>query len=124
MTSLAAQGGSDGARPMVTAIAGLALATLPAATVLAFGHGTAALAAVLVFAVAGTGPGLVCWLDAGDGLAQAGLIVVASLTLFAGASTALIWLHAWTPSLLWILAAASVLSCLVRLHVFRRKARA
>jgi hypothetical protein len=76
-----------------------------------------------VFAIGGSGPGIVCWFDAGDGLAQAGLVIVASLTAFAGASTALIWLHAWTPSLLWILAAASLLSCLARLVRIDRQER-
>lgn len=124
MTTLMAQMRPGGSRAVMTAVVGLALATLPPLAVLAFGDGTPALAAVLVFAFAGTGPGIACWVDAGDGIAQAGLIVVVSLTAFATASTAMIWAHVWTPSLLWILAGASLLSCLARLVRFDRQERA
>ena len=110
--------------PTATATAGLVLAVVPVVTAIISGHGTAALVAVLVFAVAGSGSGLVCWVDSGDGIAQAGLVVVASLTAFAAASTALIWLEAWTPSLLAILAGASAVSCAVRLTVARTQRRA
>jgi hypothetical protein len=123
MTTLTAQMRPGELRPVMTALVGVVLATLPPVVVLVFGDGTPALAAVLVFAVGGSGPGVVCWVDAGDGIAQTSLIVAASLTAFATASTALIWLHAWTPELLWILAVASLLSCLARLVRFDRQVR-
>jgi hypothetical protein len=123
MTAVTADMRPGGSRAVMTALVGVVLATLPPLVVLVFGDGTPALVAVLVFAVGGSGPGILCWVDAGDGIAQAGLIVAASLTAFAMASTALIWLHTWTPALLWILAAASLLSCLARLVRFDRQGR-
>jgi hypothetical protein len=111
-------------RTQITATAGLALAILPPLVVVACGPCVAALAAVLVFTFAGAGPGLMCWVDAGDGYAQAGLTVAVSLAAFAAASTTMIWLHAWTPSLLWILGAVSAASCLARLSLLGRGRRA
>jgi O-antigen/teichoic acid export membrane protein len=97
-------------RQRATAAAGLVLAALPLVAILWPGTRGAALA-VVAFAIAGSGSGLMCWVDTGDGLAQAALVVVVSLTAFAAAATALIWLDAWSPSLLWILACVSALSC-------------
>ncbi len=124
MSGSAVVTGPGGSRAVTTAALGVLLAVMPALTVLVVGSGTPALAAVLVFAIGGSGPGIVCWVDAGDGLAQAGLVVVISLTAFAGTATAMIWLDAWRPQLLWALAAASLLSCLARLVRHRHGRRA
>jgi hypothetical protein len=102
-------------RLRLTAWLGLGVAILAPVVVVAIPSQTAGLVAVIVFACAAAGCGVMCWIDAGDGAAQAGLIVVTSLAGFALASTALIWLHAWTPSLLWLVGAATAASCLSRL---------
>jgi hypothetical protein len=102
-------------RPLLTAWLGLSVAIAAPLVVLAVPSRAAGLVAVLVFACAAGGSGVMCWIDAGDGAAQAGLVLVTSLAAFALAATALIWLHAWSPSLLWLLGAASAASCLARL---------
>jgi hypothetical protein len=110
-------------RPLLTAWLGLSVAILAPLIVLAVPSRTAGLLAVIVFACAAVGTGVMCWIDSGDGAAQAGLVVVTSLAGFALAATALIWLHAWSPSLLWLLGAASAASCLTRLVSARRARR-
>jgi hypothetical protein len=107
-------------RTLVTAWLGLSVAILAPLIVLAVPSETAALVAVLVFACAAAGSGVWCWIDAGDAAAQAGLVLVTSLAGFALAATALIWLHAWSPSLLWLVGAATAASCLTRLVSARR----
>jgi hypothetical protein len=109
-------------RLVATAWLGLGVAILAPLTVLAIPSEAAGLVAVLVFACAAAGSGVWCWIDAGDGAAQAGLVLVTSLAGFALASTALIWLGAWEPSLLWLLGAATAASCLTRLLSLRRLA--
>jgi hypothetical protein len=107
-------------RLLATAWLGIVVAVLAPAVVTVAGPGVAALAAVLAFAAAGAGPGVMCWIDAGDGYAQAGLVLVTSLAAFAFGATVLLWLGAWTPALLWALGAASALSCVIRLAAARR----
>jgi hypothetical protein len=109
-------------RPLLTAWLGLSVAILAPLTVFAVPSSTTDLIAVLVFACAAGGSGVMCWIDAGDGAAQAGLVLVTSLAAFALTATALIWLHAWSPSLLWLLAAATAVSCTARLVSSRRLA--
>jgi hypothetical protein len=57
-----------------------------------------------------------CWVDSGDGPAQAALTLVLSLAVTAIVSAVMIWLSAWHPHVLLALAAASILSCVVRLR--------
>jgi hypothetical protein len=107
-------------RLAATAWLGLGVAIVAPLIVLAVPSQTAGLAAVLVFASVAAGSGVWCWIDAGDDAAQAGLVLVTSLAGFALASTALFWLGAWTPSLLWVVGAATAASCSTRLVSLRR----
>lgn len=107
-------------RPRLTAWLGLTVAIVAPLLVLALPSSTTGLIAVLVFACVAAGSGVMCWIDAGDGAAQAGLVLVTSLAGFALASTSLLWLHAWTPSLLWLIGAATAASCATRLVTWAR----
>jgi hypothetical protein len=74
------------------------------------------LAATLLFLLAGVGPGITCWFDTGDGLVQTALTSVLGIAVIALASVGMIWLSAWHPTWLLVLAVPSVLSCLLRLR--------
>jgi hypothetical protein len=69
-----------------------------------------------VIAFAGVGAGVMCWVDAGDAYAQAGLVLVLSLGSLALAATIMLWLEVWHPALMWTLAGGSAASCLCRLR--------
>ena len=103
------------ARTAMTARVGLLVGIVAPLVVLVSPWRTVSLVAMLVFAVAGLGPGITCWFDAGDPYAQAALTVTLSLAAFALAATILIWVAAWHPIALLLLAIPSVLSCLQRL---------
>jgi hypothetical protein len=74
-------------------------------------------AGALLLACVPAGAGIMCWLDAGENAAQAGLTLVLSLTVVSIASALMIWLSAWHPSLLLVLAGGAALSCLTRLRL-------
>jgi hypothetical protein len=102
-------------RTEVTASAGIVVSVAAAALVLAGpGHGPA-LAGALLLACVPAGTAVMCWVDSGDGVLQAGLTLVLSLAVTAIVSVDMIWLKAWHPDALLAVAAASVLSCGVRL---------
>ncbi len=112
----------SGIRTGVTAWAGLVVSVVAAALVLAGpGHGPA-LAGALLLACVPAGTAVMCWVDSGDGVLQAGLTLVLSLAVTAIVSAAMIWLKAWHPDALLAVAAASVLSCAVRLGRVARTA--
>ena len=69
----------------------------------------------LILACVPSGAGVMCWIDSGEDAAQAGLTLILSLALFATASAIMIWLAAWQPRALFVLAAAGAVSCLGRL---------
>jgi hypothetical protein len=90
----------------------------------------ASAAAVVLLAVPGRGPNLagafllacvpvgaavMCWVDSGEGLVQAGLTLVLSLAVTAIVSAAMIWLTAWHPPALYAFAVIGVTSCAGRL---------
>jgi hypothetical protein len=102
-------------RPETTAYAGILASVAAAALVLAPWHGAAILGALLLACVP-AGAGVMCWFDVGEMVAQVGLTLIISLAALAVASAILIWAHAWEPKGLLALAAASVLSCIVRLR--------
>jgi Na+/proline symporter len=106
-----------GSRTAVTAAVGLLATALATVLIEASPWKGVSLAGALLLACVPTGAGIMCWLDAGENAAQAGLILVLSLALWAIASTLMIWLSAWHPSLLFALAGASAVSCLVRLRL-------
>ena len=87
-------------------------------------------AAVVLLAVPGRGPNLagafllacvpagaavMCWLDSGEGLVQAGLTLVLSLAATAIVSSVLVWLSAWHPPALFAFAVIGGASCAARL---------
>jgi drug/metabolite transporter (DMT)-like permease len=102
-------------RTQVTAYAGVLASLLAAALVLAPWNGPAVIGA-LVLACVPAGAGMMCWVDAGETAAQAGLTLIISLAAIAVASAVMIWTHTWDPKALLVLAIASMLSCLVRLR--------
>ena len=106
----------SGIRTEVTAGAGIVVSVVAAALVLAApGHGPA-LAGALLLACVPAGTAVMCWVDSGDGVLQAGLTLVLSLAVTGIVSAGMIWLKAWHPDALLAVAAASVLSCGVRLR--------
>ena len=105
----------SGNRTEVTAWAGIVVSVVAAALVLAApGHGPA-LAGALLLACVPAGTAVMCWIDSGDGVLQAGLTLVLSLAVTALVSAGMIWVKAWHPDALLAVAGASVLSCGVRL---------
>jgi hypothetical protein len=90
----------------------------------------ASAAAVILLAVPGRGPNLagafllacvpvgaavMCWVDSGEGVVQAGLTLVVSLAATAIVSAAMIWLTVWRPPALYAFAVIGVVSCAARL---------
>ena len=102
-------------RTELTACAGIAASLLAVAFVLAAPWHWMALAGALVLACVPAGAAVMCWIDSGEGAAQAGLTLAVSLAVFALASAAMIWAGAWQPSLLLALAGASTISCAARM---------
>jgi hypothetical protein len=97
-----------------TAWAGIA-ASAAALVLLAVPGHRAGLAGALLLACVPIGAAVMCWVDSGDGLVQAGLTLVLSLAVTAIVSAALIWLTAWHPRALFAFAAVGIGSCAVRL---------
>ena len=102
-------------RPALTAYAGIVASVAAIAFVLATPWHSSALAGVLVLACVPAGAAVMCWIDSGEGFAQAGLTLVVSLAVFALASATMIWAAAWHPWALLALAGVSMASCLARL---------
>ena len=109
-----------GVATVMTAWVGIA-ASVVAVTLIIIGPGHwPALAGALLLACVPVGAAVMCWVDCGDGFAQAGLTLVLSLAVTAIASALMIWLVRWHPSgLLAALPAVSIVSCAVRLYVRR-----
>lgn len=78
-------------RTELTACAGIAASLLAVAFVLAAPWHWMALAGALVLACVPAGAAVMCWIDSGEGAAQAGLTLAVSLAVFALASAAMIW---------------------------------
>lgn len=102
-------------RPQLTAYAGLVASVAAIALVLAPSWHWSALAGALLLAGVPAGAAVLCWIDCGDGLAQAGLTLVVSVAVFALSSTVMIWTHAWHPRALLALAGVGLVSCTARL---------
>jgi hypothetical protein len=111
----AALASGNGARTALTAWAGIIASVVAVPLVLAAPGHWPALAGALLLACVPTGAAVMCWVDSGDGFAQAGLALVLSLAVTAIAGSVMIWLAAWHPGVLLALAAVSVPSCAVRL---------
>ena len=106
----------SGARTALTAWAGIAASIVAMPLVLAVPGHWPALAGALLLACVPAGAAVMCWVDSGDGVAQAGLALVLSLAVAAIASAVMIWLTAWHPGVLLAIAVISVPSCAVRLR--------
>lgn len=102
-------------RTEATAVIGAAASVAAAALVLLPSWHSSALAGAFLLASVPAGAALMCWVDSGDGFAQAGLTLVLSLSIFALASASMIWTAAWHPRALLALAGAGLVSCVVRL---------
>ena len=107
-------------RTVMTAWAGIAASVVAVALIFLGPAHWPALAGALLLACVPMGAAIMCWVDYGDGFAQAGLILVLSLAVTAITSAVMIWLTTWHPSVLLItFPAVSVVSCVVRLRVRR-----
>ena len=102
-------------RTEVTAYAGIVASVLATALVLAPSWHGSALVGALVLACVPAGAAVMCWVDSGEGFAQAGLTLVVSLAVFALGSAIMIWAAAWHPQALLALAGVGLASCLARL---------
>jgi hypothetical protein len=106
-------------RTTATAWAGVLVGVLAPIVILLSVAPALGLAATLVFVLAGIGPGIMCWVDTGDSYAQAALTVALGMAAFALTAAGMIWLAAWHPTALLLLAVPSVLSCGYRLRTKR-----
>jgi hypothetical protein len=103
-------------RTVLTAYAGLSSSVLAVVLVLSAPTPWLALIGALLLACVPAGAAVMCWIDAGENAAQAGLTLAVSLTVGALASALMIWLAAWQPQALLALAGAAAVSCGLRLR--------
>jgi hypothetical protein len=103
-------------RTELTAYAGILASIVAVTLMLAAPWHAMELIGALILASVPAGAGVMCWLDSGEWAAQAGLILTVSLAVLGIASAIMIWATAWHPHALYALAAASTLSCAVRLR--------
>jgi hypothetical protein len=105
----------SGSRTGLTAWSGLAASVAAVVLVLAAPGHDAPLAGAFLLACVPAGAAVMCWVDSGESLMQAGLTLVLSLAVTAIASAVMIWLTAWHPRALLALAVAGAVSCAARL---------
>lgn len=103
-------------RTVLTAYAGILASVLASALLLAAPWPAATLAGALLLACVPAGAAVMCWIDSGEGAAQAGLTLAISISVLAILSAIMIWTSAWEPRALLALAAVSLVSCSVRLR--------
>ena len=101
-------------RTGLTAWTGIAASVAAVALLLAPGRGPE-LAGAFLLACVPVGAAVMCWVDSGEGLVQAGLTLVLSLAVTAIVSACMIWLTVWQPRALFAFAAVGVVSCAARL---------
>jgi hypothetical protein len=101
-------------RTGLTAWAGIA-ASLAAVILLAVPGRGPRLAGTFLLACVPVGAAVMCWVDSGEGLVQAGLTLVLSLAVTAVVTAVMIWLTAWQPTALFAFAVIGVVSCAARL---------
>lgn len=102
-------------RTELTALAGILASAISLFLALMPINGLA-LTGALIIACVSTGAAVMCWVDSGDGVLQAGLTLVLSLALTAIASTVMIWLSLWHPKALLVFPLACVVSTAAKLH--------
>jgi hypothetical protein len=105
----------SGRRTELTAYAGVVGSVLAVALVLGAPWHWLVLAGALVLACGPAGAAVMCWVDSGDGVAQAGLTLAVSLAVVAIVSALMIWAHWWQPRALLALAGAGAVSCGARI---------
>jgi hypothetical protein len=101
-------------RTGLTAWAGIA-ASVAAVILLAVPGREPRLAGAFLLASVPVGAAVMCWVDSGEGLVQAGLTLVLSLAVTAVVTSVMIWLTAWQPPALFAFAVIGVVSCAARL---------
>jgi len=101
-------------RTGLTAWAGIA-ASVAAVALLAVPGRAPNLAGAFLLASVPVGAAVMCWVDSGEGLVQAGLTLVLSLAVTAIVTAIMIWLTVWQPRALFAFAVIGVVSCAVRL---------
>ena len=101
-------------RTGLTAWAGIA-ASVAAVILLAVPGRGPRLAGAFLLACVPVGAAVMCWVDSGEGLVQAGLTLVLSLAVTAVVTAVMIWLAAWQPPALFGFAVIGVVSCAARL---------
>ena len=101
-------------RTGLTAWTGIAASVAAPALLAVPGRGPN-LAGAFVLACVPAGAAVMCWVDSGEGLVQAGLTLVLSLAATAIVSAAMIWLTAWQPRALYAFAVIGVVSGATRL---------
>jgi len=101
-------------RTGLTAWAAIAASVAAVALLVAPGRGPN-LAGAFLLACVPVGAAVMCWLDSGEGVVQAGLTLVISLAATAIVSAVMIWLTAWQPRALFAFAAVGVVSGAARL---------
>jgi hypothetical protein len=101
-------------RTGLTAWAGIA-ASVAAVALLAVPGRAPNLAGAFLLASVPVGAAVMCWVDSGEGLVQAGLTLVLSLAVTAIVTAIMIWLTVWQPRALFAFAVIGVVSCAARL---------
>jgi len=101
-------------RTGLTAWTGIAASVVAVALLLAPGRGPE-LAGAFLLACVPVGAAVMCWVDSGEGVVQAGLTLVLSLAATAIVTACMIWLTVWQPRALFAFAAVGVVSGAARL---------
>jgi hypothetical protein len=101
-------------RTGLTAWTGIAASVAAVALLVAPGRGPELAGAFLLTCVP-VGAAVMCWVDSGEGVVQAGLTLVLSLAATAIVTASMIWLTVWQPRALYAFAAVGVVSCAARL---------
>lgn len=104
-------------RTRVTAYAGLVFGYLAVILVTtAPGHSLKVVGGLLMATVP-AGAAVMSWIDVEDGVAQAGLVLIISLGVFALGGAVILWLARWHPMAPFlVIAVASIASCTLRLR--------
>jgi hypothetical protein len=101
-------------RTGLTAWTGIAASVAAVALLVAPGRGPE-LAGAFLLACVPIGAAVMCWVDSGEGVVQAGLTLVLSLAATAIVTACMIWLTVWQPRALYAFAAVGLVSCAARL---------
>lgn len=101
-------------RTGLTAWAGIVV-SVAAVILLAVPSRDPRLAGAFLLSSVPVGAAVMCWVDSGEGLVQAGLTLVLSLAVTAVVSAVMIWLTDWQPTVLFAFAVIGVVSCAARL---------